>query len=247
MTKLQHEYAKQEKRIKSLLRRAEKRGYIIPDNIMPEKPKRITRKSIERLQYLKPERLYAKMEYVIHQTGEVISGTKGRELERQSAALKGMKSKKKRLNTLKKLYNEYGLDEKDLTGKYTPTEEPERYVIHDIGGENPDKGEFNLEDELGKVMYDNFVEGIMETLPSKLYEMVMWALYEVIEEVGRTAVGYALNEMPEEILDYFTGGVNAYKAVDRIKMDMVKRLPVKPHRKIELLKVFDEYTESTDL
>lgn len=110
----QVEYAKQVKRIKNFMRRAEKRGYMFEDNIIPEKPKRITKKSIQTLKELKPNVLYTKAEYISQDTGEVIAGTEGRTLERKKSARKA-----KITRELKKIeWDSY------LPDNYTPVNTP---------------------------------------------------------------------------------------------------------------------------
>ena len=98
-TQLQLDYKKQVKRLKQAVKRAEKRGYIIPDNIIPEQPKRITRKSVERLKKITTKDIYAKAEKLDFETGELIAGETARKLERSEAAKKGARTKiEKRYN-----------------------------------------------------------------------------------------------------------------------------------------------------
>lgn len=92
MTKKQAEYEKELKRIKRFIKNAEKRGYFFGD-IIPKRPARITQKAIEDLKYLTTERLYAKGKYIDKTTGEVLSGTEGRKLERQKAYARGVAAK----------------------------------------------------------------------------------------------------------------------------------------------------------
>lgn len=88
LTPNQQAFEKQRKRISRFVKAAEKRGYKFPENTVPERPKRVTKKDISRVTAIKPEQLYAKATYT-YQTGEVISGTERRYQERQLAALKG--------------------------------------------------------------------------------------------------------------------------------------------------------------
>lgn len=89
LTPNQREYAKQVKRIKSAVKRAEKRGYIFSEDVIPQTPKRITKAAIERLQEITAAKLYAKAEYAVPSTGEIVSGTEGRKIERKKSANKG--------------------------------------------------------------------------------------------------------------------------------------------------------------
>lgn len=95
-TPIERAYSKQIKRIKQFIRRAEKRGFQFSDNIIPKKPKRVTEGSVRKLALLTPEKLYKKSVYGGEETGgEIIKGTKGRELERKSIAKKVPKYKQK--------------------------------------------------------------------------------------------------------------------------------------------------------
>lgn len=86
-------YKKEVRRLQQFLRRAEKRGFSFPENVIPKRPKKITIKSVQRLQKLTPEKLYKKATYTEPDTGKVITGEQGRKLERQRAARKSSLSK----------------------------------------------------------------------------------------------------------------------------------------------------------
>lgn len=80
------EYNRNVKRIKQFIRRAEKRGYKFPEIKLPKGGK---------IRELTPEKLYKKAVYGGEQTfGEVISGEKGRKLERSSSAKKAAQTRK---------------------------------------------------------------------------------------------------------------------------------------------------------
>ena len=82
--KIEKEYQKERKRLNQLARRLEKRGYIVDrSKIIPEKPKRLTEKSVERLRKIKPENVYKKIQFVDPESGEIVSGSKGRKIEKQ--------------------------------------------------------------------------------------------------------------------------------------------------------------------
>lgn len=99
----QIQYEKQLKRIKQFVRRAEKRGYYFPEDIIPQKLKRPTKKSVEKLARLTPESLYKKSQYVIKETGELISGVEGRKAERKEVAKKAKESRKYNVEAQKQL------------------------------------------------------------------------------------------------------------------------------------------------
>ena len=49
VSQVELEYRKQRKRLQNAVYRARKKGYIFPDNIIPERPKKITKASVNRL------------------------------------------------------------------------------------------------------------------------------------------------------------------------------------------------------
>lgn len=93
-TQLQIEYKKQVKRLKQAIRRAEKRGYIVPENILPKQPKRVTTKSVERLKKITTKEIYAKSEKLDFETGELIPGELARKQEKSESAKKAAKTRK---------------------------------------------------------------------------------------------------------------------------------------------------------
>lgn len=94
----ERDYSKQVKRIKQFIRRAEKRGYQFDEDVIPQRPKRITQASVRKLAKLTPEKLYQKAEYGgVASYGEVVTGVKGARLERSLRAKKSAETRKYRL------------------------------------------------------------------------------------------------------------------------------------------------------
>lgn len=88
-------YAKERNRVKSFVRRAEKRGYSFPESIIPSIPKRKTEASIRKLKKLTKEMLYSKASYGGGATfGEIVSGKEGLKLERQLRAKRASETRK---------------------------------------------------------------------------------------------------------------------------------------------------------
>lgn len=88
-------YAKERNRVKSFVRRAEKRGYSFPESIIPSIPKRKTEASIRKLKKLTKDVLYSKAIYGGESTfGEIVSGKEGLKLERQLRAKKASETRK---------------------------------------------------------------------------------------------------------------------------------------------------------
>ena len=88
-------YAKERNRVKSFVRRAEKRGYSFPESLIPAIPKRKTEASIRKLKKLTKDVLYSKAIYGGESTfGEIVSGKEGLKLERQLRAKKASETRK---------------------------------------------------------------------------------------------------------------------------------------------------------
>lgn len=86
-------YNKEIKRLKNFIRRAQKRGYSFSNYSIPEKPKRITKKSIEKLKLITPKQLYEKSTYYDIITDTRISGTEAQRLIRSRAAKKAAQTR----------------------------------------------------------------------------------------------------------------------------------------------------------
>ena len=94
--KYYQEYRKERRRIQSFLRRNRAKGYIFPDNILPDQPKIITPASIRRLKRITPEFLYKKASYVDSETGEILTGTEAVKQRRSESAKRAAKTRKQR-------------------------------------------------------------------------------------------------------------------------------------------------------
>lgn len=97
-TPAERAYSKQVKRIKQFIRRAEKRGYQFSDNVLPQRPKRVTQASVRKLAKITPEKLYQKAVYGgIATMGEIVPAIEGLKLERSLRAKKASQARKYRL------------------------------------------------------------------------------------------------------------------------------------------------------
>lgn len=86
------EFSKQRRRIKRFVTAAQKRGYRFPKGTVPDVPKRITKKTVEKLQALSPKELYKKATYYDPVHDVLVPGEVGRMLERQKASKKAAKA-----------------------------------------------------------------------------------------------------------------------------------------------------------
>lgn len=114
----QREYAKQVKRIKQAISRAVKRGYMFADDILPQKPKRVTAKAIERLKEITTNVLYSKAEYVDFTTGEIMSGEEGVKQERKERARKASETRKRNKRKQYTPNNEYDTQYSNPNNEY---------------------------------------------------------------------------------------------------------------------------------
>lgn len=81
---LLEQYRRERRRVNQLIRRAEKRGFIIPKSAKPGKPlKRPTEKSIERLKAITPEAIYERAKY--KSQGKTYRGEEARKIARKEA------------------------------------------------------------------------------------------------------------------------------------------------------------------
>lgn len=88
-------YAKERRRVKSFISRAEKRGYSFSESVIPSIPKRKTEASIRKLKKLTKEVLYEKATYGGEATlGEIVSGKEGLKAEHQLRAKRASETRK---------------------------------------------------------------------------------------------------------------------------------------------------------
>lgn len=90
---LNAEYNKELNRLKRFMRQAQKKGFAFPDTAIPKPPKKITAKSVSRLQKITSKSLYKKATYTIPETGQVVSGLKGKEIISKAKRPKAPKTK----------------------------------------------------------------------------------------------------------------------------------------------------------
>lgn len=107
LTKNQIAFKKQVTRIKNFIRRATKRGYEFSNNVIPTMPKRVTKKSIEKIKNIKPKDLYSKASYLDKSTGEIVSGSTGRKIERNLSTQKAKETRKNNNNKRHSNNNNY--------------------------------------------------------------------------------------------------------------------------------------------
>lgn len=95
LTENQKAYQKERRRLLQAVRRAEKQGYIFPEDVVPDLPKRVTKKRLENIQKIKPKDLYKKAEFVYEETGEIVPAEQRKQEIKQEAIKKAKETRKK--------------------------------------------------------------------------------------------------------------------------------------------------------
>lgn len=92
LTPIQQQYRKERRRIQGAMKRLEKQGYVIPEDLLPSIPKKITQASINRLKKITSESIYKKSKYLDFETGEITPGIVARDKARSQRAKKAARS-----------------------------------------------------------------------------------------------------------------------------------------------------------
>ena len=165
----QREYAKQLQRIKNAVKRAEKRGYIFNENVIPQTPKRITKSAIQKLKETTTNKLYGEATYVEPLTGEVFTGLEGRKIERYRSAKKAQQTRQRNKAKHSTAYDTYYPDggeiiysnvfEDFISRLGTPTTKIVEDFIHKMRDENSDfSTEFrNTFGDVGEEFYNDML------------------------------------------------------------------------------------------
>ena len=95
-TENQKAYQKERRRLLQAVRRAEKQGYIFPEDVVPELPERVTKKQLEKIQKTKPKQLYKKAEFVYKETGEVVPAEQRKQEVKKEAVRKAKETRKRK-------------------------------------------------------------------------------------------------------------------------------------------------------
>lgn len=100
-TQAEIQYAKELRRIKQFISRAEKRDYRFSDDVIPQKPQKIGSRSVQKLKHITPKELYKKAT-ALTETGDIVSGTQKRLEERRISAQKSAETRRRNLEKLSK-------------------------------------------------------------------------------------------------------------------------------------------------
>lgn len=187
------EYRRQRARLSRFFKRASERGYIWEKSFIPDIPKVVTEASVRRLKKLSPEILYKKAYKIVdYDSGELISGEKGRKLARKESAKKAAETRKK--NKLKKEINE--ALKKDTTPFYNKEIKQDYPVASDVIINNFMS---QIEQWTPKGMWSDVFQGIKESDKNTLKNIIQGA----INDQGKEAVAVRIEENANELNDLF--------------------------------------------
>lgn len=178
-------YAKERNRLKSFVRRAEKRGYSFPDTLIPSIPKRKTEASIRKLKKLTKDVLYSKATYGGEATfGEIVSGKAGLNLERKARAKKARETRK---------------ENKEAEQRFWTSTDGTKVPVTDVPALAYSQAVNDLVDKLKEIIstmdvyYYTSVTGKrvrrkpdVAEIANRALNEILSALDEVLEEVGTT-------------------------------------------------------------
>lgn len=243
---LEREVKKNLRRIKRFIKSAEKRGYTFSESAIPSLPKKITEKTLQRFEAIRPQQLYKKSVYV-SPTGTKVKGTKRRTEERSISA-------KKAAETRKRFYEERKY-------KYDTTPDESFYI--DSSGEYfidyaPDVTTLVL--DTVKSMIDNWTpDSRWSKELAKLKEhdvnILRNILNSAIAELGERQVALNCENHAEEIITianqvlYESG--NSFKQTGRDGMQVqiqrfaaiIRGKPLTVSESIELTSLAEEYQD----
>ena len=94
---LKEQYMKEYKQFYKRLNKIESRGYTLPDRFRPSIPKKIGTRELERIKAKNNlDYIYDKATYYDIESDRIVSGRKGREIERSRVGKKGARTRKER-------------------------------------------------------------------------------------------------------------------------------------------------------
>lgn len=86
LTPIQQQYRKERRRIQNAMNRLDKQGYVLPEDLLPSIPKKVTQASINRLKKITSESIYKKSKKLDFETGETTPGIVARDKARSQRA-----------------------------------------------------------------------------------------------------------------------------------------------------------------
>lgn len=201
---LKKQYTSQRRRIQRFIKNAEKRGFSFTskETILPKIPKKITKASINRLKKITSDTLYRKATYLTDE-GVVVSGWKGRFIERSNASKKAAKTRKLKRQSLTK-----EKISKQPTQIPMPDVSPE-WLEHRRRQDELDRKRLSESDELrqmfseGNMIYEQIKQSIAEVRRDHLQAGMHLerVLNNHITQYGKEIVIRTIAQAPSEVLE----------------------------------------------
>lgn len=222
------EYRKQRRRIQSFVRKAEKRGYIFSENIIPAIPKKITAASVRRLENITPEKLYKKAAYVSELTyGEIVMAKTGRELEKK-------KSQEKRKETVRRKKEEKKKKKK-----------PKKPVKPLDFGDNVSRETLDS-NGYAQVVILNYLSALEKYVRAEGYGILRRVIDDEIEKNGVNKVAKMITTMANE--NVMVDGFVMYNetVLTNYISKMLKYIPIDEETRTELYNALDNGEDFND-
>lgn len=235
MTANQRAYAKELKRIKQAVKRLEKRGYRFVENAVPETPKRITHKALQRIKELKGNKIYDLAQYLDENTGKVVSGLEGKKIEQKERARKSAETRKKKKKKEEQYYPDGGsiIADNIVDSFISKLSEPEPPMFP-----YNQRMSWQIEATLRE----------MRTAKTTLLGLVN----SIIAEIGKSALGWRLQERADDVdncintIVYIGSSSEAVASACRELAEIIKGSPL-TMAEMQDLGEQSEYNESYEL
>lgn len=219
LTPNQQAYAKEVNRLKLAVRRLEKRGYRFSDDIIPQMPARVTKTAIQRLQETTTRHLYAEATALDEDTGEIISGTEKRHIERRESAMKAVATRQKKLQEEKKKQDHKR--EKQIEPKGQRSKKAKVKTGRDRHDDEEEKKYYPKGGNIiADNVIDNFIARLQEPSPTvyqhpsgktfkrreqavaeseRAKHTLLSLTYSVMNDIGKEELGWRLQEHAEQV------------------------------------------------
>lgn len=255
-TAIQKEYAKQRDRIRKFISRAEARGYLFNEDAVPGK-KRPTRKAIEELAYLTPERLYARAYRLDIETGELVHGNRAREEEKRDAARKAADTRRRNKEANKAFWTGQDLA-KSQKAKNVEQQTPQSKQEAQAQSANAPEGVDYTPPDGGEIIFNNIVGGFLARLSdacqpnttgaprqqalndtrARAESLITRAVDEAVAKHGKSGVGWLIQDNSDELGTYIE--IVAYASTEG-------QIEAAAYRIVEVLKKELNLQERTEL
>ena len=231
----QRAYAKELKRIKQAVKRLEKRGYSFEKSPVPQTPKRIQQRTLQKVKELTTNKLYELAQYFDQRTGNIVSGLEGKKIESKERAKKSAETRQKRKKKDEQYYPNGGnIIFSNIVDTYiSRLSEPEPPMFP-----YNRKMSWQIEATLRE----------MRTAKTTLLSLIN----NVIDEIGKTALGWRLQERADDVdncintIVYIGSSSEAVASASRELAEIIKGSPL-TMSELQDLGEQSEYDESYEL